>query len=141
MIPIARPLLGEEEAAAAARVVCSGMLASGPEVAAFESEFAAYTGAGHAIAVSNGTTALHAALLGAGIGHGDEVIVPSFTFIATATAVSMCGAVPVFADVRRDLLHPRHGGRRKARHAPDEGDRRRPSLRPALRPRAGPGPL
>ncbi len=104
MIPIARPLLGEEEAAAAARVICSGMLASGPEVAAFEDEFAAYTGVAHAIAVSNGTTALHAALLGAGIGPGDEVIVPSFTFIATATAVSMCGAVPVFADVRRDLF-------------------------------------
>ncbi len=104
MIPIARPLLGEEEAAAAARVVCSGMLASGPEVAAFEDEFAAYTGVGHAIAVSNGTTALHAALLAAGIGPGDEVIVPSFTFIATATAVSMCGAVPVFADVRPDLF-------------------------------------
>ncbi len=104
MIPIARPLLGEEEAAAAARVICSGMLASGPEVAAFEDEFAAYTGVDHAIAVSNGTTALHAALLGAGIGPGDEVIVPSFTFIATATAVSMCGAVPVFADVRSDLF-------------------------------------
>ncbi len=102
MIPIARPLLGDEEADAAARVVRSGMLASGPEVAAFESEFAEYTGVRHAIAVSNGTTALHAALLGAGIGPGDEVIVPSFTFIATATAVSMCGAVPVFADVRRD---------------------------------------
>ncbi len=104
MIPIARPLLGEEEAEAAARVVRSGMLASGPETAAFESEFAAFVGVGHAIAVSNGTTALHAALLGAGIGPGDEVIVPSFTFIATATAVSMCGATPVFADVRPDLF-------------------------------------
>lgn len=104
MIPVARPLLGEEEAAAAARVVCSGMLASGPEVAAFEDEFAEYTGVKHAVAVSNGTTALHAALLAAGIGPGDEVIVPSFTFIATATAVSMCGAAPVFADVRKDLF-------------------------------------
>jgi perosamine synthetase len=104
VIPIARPLLGEEEADVAARVIRSGMLASGPEVAAFEEEFAAYSGVRHAIAVSNGTTALHAALLGAGIGHGDEVIVPSFTFIATATAVSMCGGVPVFADVRPDLF-------------------------------------
>jgi len=104
MIPIARPLLGEEEAEAAARVVRSGMLASGPEVAAFESEFASFVGVEHAIACSNGTTALHAALLGAGIGPGDEVIVPSFTFIATATAVSMCGATPVFADVRPDLF-------------------------------------
>jgi perosamine synthetase len=104
MIPVARPLLGEEEAQAAARVVRSGMLASGPEVAAFEAAYAAFVGVRHAIAVSNGTTALHAALLGAGIGPGDEVIVPSFTFIATATAVSMCGAVPVFADVRPDLF-------------------------------------
>lgn len=104
MIPIARPLLGDEEAAVAANVIRSGMLATGPEVAAFEQEFATYAGVAHAIAVSNGTTALHAALLGAGVGPGDEVIVPSFTFIATATAVSMCGAVPVFADVRPDLF-------------------------------------
>ncbi|NLX49328.1 MAG: DegT/DnrJ/EryC1/StrS family aminotransferase [Methanospirillum sp.] len=104
MIPVARPLLGDEEVQAAGRVIRSGMLASGPEVAAFEEEFAAHAGVTHAVAVSNGTTALHAALLGAGIGPGDEVIVPSFTFIATATAVSMCGAVPVFADVRPDLF-------------------------------------
>jgi len=104
VIPVARPQLGDEEAEAAARVVRSGMLASGPEVAAFESEFAGFVGARHAIAVSNGTTALHAALLGCGIGAGDEVIVPSFTFIATATAVSICGARPVFADVRLDLF-------------------------------------
>ncbi|KAF5063355.1 dTDP-3-amino-3,4,6-trideoxy-alpha-D-glucose transaminase [anaerobic digester metagenome] len=104
MIPIARPLLGDEEAEAASRVIRSGMLASGPEVAGFETEFAAFVGVRHAIAVSNGTTALHAALLGAGIGPGDEVIVPSFTFIATATTVSMCGATPVFADVRSDLF-------------------------------------
>ena len=104
MIPIARPLLGDEEAEAASRVIRSGMLASGPEVAAFEEEFARFVGARHAIAVSNGTTALHAVLVGGGIGPGDEVIVPSFTFIATATSVSMCGATPVFADVRPDLF-------------------------------------
>src|SRR5690606_26967013 len=78
MIPIARPLLGDEEAAVAANVIRSGMLATGPEVAAFEQEFATYAGVAHAIAVSNGTTALHATLLGAGVGPGDEVIVPSF---------------------------------------------------------------
>lgn len=104
MIPIAQPILGDEEAEAVAQVIRSGMLAAGPEVAAFENEFAAFTGVEHAIAVSNGTTALHAALLGAGIRPGDEVIVPSFTFIATATAVSMCGGAPVFADVRPDLF-------------------------------------
>ena len=104
MIPIARPLLGDDEVEAASRVIRSGMLASGPEVAAFEAEFASFVGVRHAIAVSNGTTALHAALLGGGIGPGDEVIIPSFTFIATATTVSMCGATPVFADVRPDLV-------------------------------------
>jgi perosamine synthetase len=77
----------------------SGMIAQGERVAEFEGSFASYCGVKHAIATSNGTTALHAALLAAGIGAGDEVIVPSFTFIASATSVSMCGARPVFADV------------------------------------------
>jgi perosamine synthetase len=99
MIPVSRPFVGKEEADAVARVMESGMIAQGRVVAEFERAFASYTGVGHAIAVSNGTTALHAALLAAGIGPGDEVIVPSFTFIATATSVSMCGARPVFADV------------------------------------------
>jgi perosamine synthetase len=99
MIPVSRPSLGREEAEAVARVMESGMIAQGQVVAEFERSFAAYCGARHAIATSNGTTALHAALLAAGIGPGDEVIVPSFTFIATATSVSMCGAQPVFADV------------------------------------------
>jgi perosamine synthetase len=99
MIPVSRPCLGKEEAEAVTRVLESGMIAQGGAVAAFEQAFASYIGVAHAIAVSNGTTALHAALLAAGIGPGDEVIVPSFTFIATATSVSMCGARPVFADV------------------------------------------
>jgi len=98
-IPIARPGLGQEEIAAVVEVLESGMLAAGGRVREFETLFAGYCGTRHAIAVSNGTTALHAALLAAGIGPGDEVIVPSFSFIATATAVSMCGATPVFADV------------------------------------------
>jgi perosamine synthetase len=99
MIPVSRPVLGKEEAEAVARVMDSGMIAQGQVVAEFEQSFASYCGVKHAIATSNGTTALHAALLSAGIGPGDEVIVPSFTFIATATSVSMCGARPVFADV------------------------------------------
>ncbi|HUK37998.1 MAG TPA: DegT/DnrJ/EryC1/StrS family aminotransferase [Methanomicrobiales archaeon] len=99
MIPVSRPTLGKEEADAVVKVIESGMIAQGQVTAEFEKAFTSYCGAKHGIAVSNGTTALHAALLAAGIGPGDEVIVPSFTFIATATSVSMCGARPVFADV------------------------------------------
>ena len=98
-IPIAQPSIGNEESEAVLAVLASGMIAQGPVTAAFEEEFAAYCGVPHAVAVSNGTTALHAALLAAGVGPGDEVIVPAFTFFATASSVSMCGAVPVFADV------------------------------------------
>ncbi|QSZ67872.1 DegT/DnrJ/EryC1/StrS family aminotransferase [Methanofollis aquaemaris] len=100
-IPIAQPSLGSEEAEAVTVVLDSGMIAQGPETAAFEQEFAAYCGVPHAVAVNSGTAALHAALLAAGVGPGDEVIVPAFTFFATASSVSMCGAVPVFADVER----------------------------------------
>ncbi len=98
-IPIAQPSLGDEENDAVLAVLASGMIAQGPVTAAFEDEFAAYCGVPHAVAVSNGTTALHAALLAAGVGPGDEVVVPAFTFFATASSVSMCGAGPVFADV------------------------------------------
>ncbi|MDN7025471.1 DegT/DnrJ/EryC1/StrS family aminotransferase [Methanoculleus sp. FWC-SCC1] len=98
-IPIAQPDLGEEEIAAVAEVIRSGMIASGPKVAEFERRFADYCGTEYAIATSNGTTSLHAGMLAAGIGPGDEVIVPAFTFFATASSVSMCGATPVFADV------------------------------------------
>ena len=98
-IPIARPLIGEDEVAAVARVMRSGMLAQGSVVTEFESHFAEYCGVEHAIGVNSGTAALHAALLAAGVGPGDSVIVPAFTFFATASAVSMCGATPLFADV------------------------------------------
>jgi dTDP-4-amino-4,6-dideoxygalactose transaminase len=98
-IAIAKPALGREEEEAVCRVLRSGWLTQGKEVAAFEDEFAALVGAKHAIAVSNCTTALHAALLAAGIGPGDEVITVSLSFIATANAVRYCGAVPVFVDV------------------------------------------
>jgi len=99
MIPVARPFVGEEETAAVAEVMQSGMLAQGEVVTKFEEEFAAYCGVGHGVAVNSGTAALHASLLALGIGPGDEVVVPSFTFIATATSVSMTGARPVMADV------------------------------------------
>jgi dTDP-4-amino-4,6-dideoxygalactose transaminase len=102
MIPIARPILGPEEEEAVSRVLRSGRLAQGPEVAAFEEGFAAIAGSAHAIACANGTVALQMALLAHGIGPGDEVIVPSFTFAASANAVAACGATTVFCDVRDD---------------------------------------
>lgn len=99
MIPITLPLMGEEEHAAVLRPLRSGWVTQGPEVAAFEREFAEAVGAAHAVAVSNCTTALHLALLAIGVGPGDEVIVPSHSFIATANVVRYCGAIPVFVDI------------------------------------------
>lgn len=98
-IPIAKPVITHEEVAAVSDVLMSGMLAQGEKVAEFERSFADLCGTAHAVAINNGTAALHAALLAAGIGPGDEVIVPSFSFVATASSVSMCGATPVFCDV------------------------------------------
>ena len=98
-IPITRPCIGDEEAAAAAEVVRSGWLTQGKRIEEFEAALAAYTGARNAIVVSNCTTALHLALVVAGVGPGDEVICPSFTYIATANAVVHAGATPVFVDI------------------------------------------
>ena len=98
-IPVARPWLGEEEAAAARRAILSGWVTQGPEVLAFEREFAQVVGAPRACAVSSCTAALHVALSALGIGPGDEVITVSHSFIATANAIRYCGAVPVFVDI------------------------------------------
>ncbi len=110
MIHLASPIIGDAEVGAVTRVMRSGMLAQGNEVAAFEEEFAGKFDAGSAAAVSNGTTALVVALQAAGVGSGDEVIVPSFTFAATANAVALLGARPVFADIELDTfcMNPTH---------------------------------
>jgi len=99
VIPIAKPVLEEAEAEAAHQAVLSGWVSQGPQVAAFERQFAAYTGAASACAVSSCTTALHLALLAAGVGVNDEVITASHSFVATANAIRYCGAVPVFVDI------------------------------------------
>ncbi len=121
MIPIAKPMLGTAEAEAAQRAVLSGWVTQGPEVAAFEQEFAAAVGAPFAAAVSSGTTALHLALMALGVGAGDEVVTVSHSFIATANSIRYCGADPVFVDIdpasfnmRPDLLMQAISPRTKA---------------------------
>jgi perosamine synthetase len=104
-IPIAVPVLGEREAEAARRPILSGWVTQGPEVAAFEREFAAYVGAQYACAVSSCTAALHLALLAVGVQHGDEVITVSHSFIATANSIRYCGATPVFVDIEPDTFN------------------------------------
>ncbi|HEY8943494.1 MAG TPA: DegT/DnrJ/EryC1/StrS family aminotransferase [Polyangiaceae bacterium] len=104
-IPAAKPLIGDDERAAVDRVLRSGMVAQGPEVAAFEKEFSAHFVQDlPVIAVNSGTSGLHLGLLAAGVGAGDEVIVPSFTFAATANAVALTGATPVFADIEPETF-------------------------------------
>jgi perosamine synthetase len=104
-VPFARPYLTGEESAAAAEVIASGWLSQGPRVRAFEQAFAERVGAVDAVATTSCTTALHLALYASGIGPGDEVIVPSLSFIATANAVWQCGATPVFADIDPHTLN------------------------------------
>src|SRR5690625_2278573 len=98
-IRLAQPAIGDEEIAAVTEVLRSGMIATGPRVRQFEEAFAAYVGVRHAVAVSNGTVALHAALAGAGVGPGDVVVTTPFTFVATANGIVHCGARPVFTDI------------------------------------------
>jgi perosamine synthetase len=102
MIILSKPSIGPEEIAAVTQVLESGMLAGGARVAAFEEAFAAATGVQHAVAVGSGTASLHLGLLAIGIGPGDDVIVPSFTFAASVNSVRMTGATPVFVDIDPD---------------------------------------
>jgi perosamine synthetase len=102
MIPAAHPIIGDEERAAVDAVLASGGLAQGPQVAAFEDEFSRVVDGFECVAVNSGTSALHMALIALGIGVGDEVIVPSFTFAATANSVALAGATPVFVDIEPD---------------------------------------
>jgi perosamine synthetase len=104
-IPIAQPWMDEREIAAVEKVIRSGWLTQGPEVASFEKEFAAFVGAAHACAVSSCTTALHLALMAAGVKPGDEVITVSHSFIATANCIRYCGATPVFVDIEPDTFN------------------------------------
>jgi dTDP-4-amino-4,6-dideoxygalactose transaminase len=99
MIPLAKPLIGKSEIRSVVKVLKSGYLAQGPVVASFENDFSKLVGDRNCVAVNSGTSALHLGLLSLGIGVGDEVIVPSFTFAATANSVSLTGATPVFVDI------------------------------------------
>src|SRR5215208_314893 len=120
-IPLYDLRLEPADIAAVMEVLESGWLTLGPRTAEFESAFAQHLGVRHAVAVSSGTAALHLAYLGAGVGAGDEVIVPSLTFAATASAVLQCGGTPAFAD-----LAGRHGpAARAVRRARPRADRRR----------------
>ncbi|MFJ8647235.1 DegT/DnrJ/EryC1/StrS family aminotransferase [Streptomyces sp. NPDC093546] len=104
-IPAARPVIGEEEIEAAVRVLRTGRVVQGPEVAAFEEEFSELVDGRHCVAVNSGTSALHLLLMAMNIGPGDEVIVPSFSFAASANAVRLVGADVVFADIERDSFN------------------------------------
>ncbi len=105
MIPIAQPIIREEEIAAVTAVLRSGVMAQGDRVKEFEEAFAAFIGTRYAVAVSSGTAALHIALLAHGIGEGDEVIITPFTFIATANSILFTGARPIFADIKEESFN------------------------------------
>src|SRR5947209_12220449 len=98
-VPLADVVIADDDLAAVVDTYRSGWLSMGPRTEELEAAFAAYTGARHAVAVANGTAALHLIALAAGLGEGDEVVVPSLTFVATVNAVAYTGATPVFADI------------------------------------------
>jgi len=104
-IPITKPYLGEEEKKLVSKVIDSGWVSQGPKVAEFEEQFASYTGSRYAVATTSCTTALHAALSVSGIGPGDEVILPSLSFIASANSIVHCGATPVFVDINTETCN------------------------------------
>jgi len=105
MIPIAKPIISDEEIEEVVKVLKSGFIAQGPKVAEFEEKFADYVGVEYAVASSSGTTALHLALLAAGVKSGDEVITTPFTFAATGNSVLYTGAKPVFVDIDKDTYN------------------------------------
>ena len=105
IVHIAKPDTGEEEWRALREPIESGWLTQGPKVAAFEKAFAARHGVKHALATTSCTTALHVILAAMGVGPGDEVIVPAFTWVATANVVVYCGATPVFVDIERSSFN------------------------------------
>jgi perosamine synthetase len=104
-IPITKPFLGDEEKQLVSRVIDSGWVSQGPEVAEFEGQFASYAGSRYAVATTSCTTALHAALSVSGIGPGDEVILPSLSFIASANSIVHCGATPMFVDINSETCN------------------------------------
>jgi perosamine synthetase len=104
-IPVARPSFGLGEEKAVLEVLRSGWVTQGPRVAEFEHQFAQYVGAPHAVAVSSCTTALHLALIAAGVKPGDEVLCPSLSFVATANAIVYAGAIPVFVDIDKSTYN------------------------------------
>ncbi len=105
MIPIAKPYLTKDEAQSAYDTILTGWVTQGPRVEEFEKKFCEYTGAEYAVAVSNCTTALHLAMIAAGIGNGDEVICPSMSYVATANCIKYVGATPVFAEVEKETYN------------------------------------
>jgi dTDP-4-amino-4,6-dideoxygalactose transaminase len=104
-IPLAKPLIGRNEKRAVQKVLNSGNLAQGPVVAEFESSFSKFVGDRDCVAVNSGTSGLVTAVMSLGIGQGDEVIVPSFTFAASANSIALCGAKPIFIDIARKTFN------------------------------------
>ncbi|RJS69119.1 aminotransferase class I/II-fold pyridoxal phosphate-dependent enzyme, partial [ANME-2 cluster archaeon] len=104
MIPLSKPVVTDDMKNAVLEVLDSGRFIKGPRVREFENEFAGYCGSGYGVATSSGTAAIYLALRALGVGDGDEVLVPSHSFIASATPILLAGAIPVFVDIGEDYL-------------------------------------